>query len=67
MAEDNQGPKGEDNDQMDWLGGKLAQLIEEGKMALGKEVLVLSNAKEDEVNDGLVHGLVMRSLGFLAA
>jgi hypothetical protein len=37
---------------MDWIGGKLAMLIEEGKKALGKEVVVMSDAKEDEVDDG---------------
>ncbi|EAU90191.1 hypothetical protein CC1G_05729 [Coprinopsis cinerea okayama7 len=40
------------DDKMDWIGGKLAQLIEEGKKALGKEVVVMSDAKEDEVDDG---------------
>ncbi|KAJ2925764.1 hypothetical protein H1R20_g11334, partial [Candolleomyces eurysporus] len=39
-------------EQMDWIGGKLAQLIEEGKRALGTEVVVMSDAKEDEVDDG---------------
>jgi hypothetical protein len=48
---EDQGPENED-DEMDWLGGKLAQLIEEGKKALGKEVVVLSDAKEDEEDDG---------------
>ncbi|TFK23212.1 hypothetical protein FA15DRAFT_473639 [Coprinopsis marcescibilis] len=42
----------EGDDQMDWIGGKLAQLIEEGKRALGTEVVVMSEAKEDEVDDG---------------
>lgn len=37
---------------MDWIGDKLSQLIEEGKRALGKEVVVLSDAPEDEVDDG---------------
>lgn len=37
---------------MDWIGDKLAKLIEEGKRALGKEVVVMSDAKEDEVDDG---------------
>ncbi|KAF6753135.1 hypothetical protein DFP72DRAFT_849497 [Ephemerocybe angulata] len=39
-------------DQMDWIGGKLAQLIEEGKKALKTEVVVMSDAQEDEVDDG---------------
>ncbi|THH13696.1 hypothetical protein EW146_g6558 [Bondarzewia mesenterica] len=39
-------------DKMDWVGGRLAQLIEEGKKALGKEVVVMSDAQEDEVDDG---------------
>ncbi|KAF8993767.1 hypothetical protein BDQ17DRAFT_1431475 [Cyathus striatus] len=39
-------------DQMDWIGDKLAQLIEEGKRALKSEVVVMSEAKEDEVDDG---------------
>lgn len=37
---------------MDWIGDKLSRLIEEGKRALGKEVVVLSDAPEDEVDDG---------------
>jgi hypothetical protein len=37
---------------MDWIGDKLAQLIEEGKRALSREVVVMSDAKEDEVDDG---------------
>lgn len=40
------------DDQMDWIGGKLAQLIEEGKKALKAEVVVMSDAQEDEVDDG---------------
>lgn len=39
-------------DHMDWMGDRLAQLIEEGKRALGKEVVVMSDAQEDEVDDG---------------
>jgi len=38
--------------QMDWMGDRLAQLIEDGKKALGKEVVVTSEAQEDEVDDG---------------
>ncbi|KAF9784918.1 hypothetical protein BJ322DRAFT_795491 [Thelephora terrestris] len=46
--------EGEDEpaDEMDWIGGKISQLIEEGKKALGSEIVVMSDAKEDEVDDG---------------
>jgi hypothetical protein len=37
---------------MDWMGGRLARLIEDGKKALGKEIVVLSEVQEDEVDDG---------------
>jgi hypothetical protein len=37
---------------MDWMGGRLAQLIEDGKKALGKEIVVMSEVQEDEVDDG---------------
>ena len=37
---------------MDWMTDRLQQLIEEGKRALGKEIVVMSEAKEDEVDDG---------------
>lgn len=37
---------------MDWIGDKLSQLIEEGKKALGREVVVASEVQEDEVDDG---------------
>lgn len=37
---------------MDWIGDKISQLIEEGKKALGTEVVVMSDSKEDEVDDG---------------
>ena len=37
---------------MDWIGDRLSQLIEEGKKALGTEVVVMSDSKEDEVDDG---------------
>ena len=37
---------------MDWIGDKLARLIEEGKRALGTEIVVKSDAQEDEVDDG---------------
>ena len=37
---------------MDWMGDRLALLIEEGKRALGAEVVVSSEIPEDEVDDG---------------
>ena len=37
---------------MDWIGDRISRLVEEGKKALGKEVVVMSDAKEDEVDDG---------------
>ena len=37
---------------MDWMGGRLAQLIEDGKKALGKEIVVMSEVQEDEEDDG---------------
>lgn len=37
---------------MDWIGDRISQLIEEGKRALGTEVVVMSDSKEDEVDDG---------------
>ncbi|KAG2144540.1 hypothetical protein DEU56DRAFT_790210 [Suillus clintonianus] len=39
-------------DEMDWIGDKLSQLIQEGHRALNMEVVVMSEAKEDEVDDG---------------
>lgn len=39
-------------DEMDWIGDRLSELIEEGKRALSTEVVVMSEAKEDEVDDG---------------
>ena len=39
--------------QMDWIGDKLSALIEQGRRALGAEVVVMSETKEDEVDDGL--------------
>ncbi|THH29508.1 hypothetical protein EUX98_g4683 [Antrodiella citrinella] len=42
----------EPDDQMDWMGDRLQHLIEEGKRALGTEIVVMSEAKEDEVDDG---------------
>ena len=40
------------DDQMSWIGDRLAQLIAEGQKALGKEVVIMSEDKEDEVDDG---------------
>jgi len=37
---------------MNRIQDRLAQLIEEGKRALSREVVVMSDAKEDEVDDG---------------
>ncbi|KAH9479777.1 hypothetical protein JR316_0008372 [Psilocybe cubensis] len=39
-------------DKMDWMGDKLSQLIEQGRRALQTEVVVMSEAREDEVDDG---------------
>ncbi|KAG6897703.1 hypothetical protein C0992_012172 [Termitomyces sp. T32_za158] len=39
-------------DQMGWIGDKLSKLIEEGKRALNREVVVMSDSQEDEVDDG---------------
>jgi len=41
-----------EGDEMDWIGDRLSELIEEGKRALSTEVVVMSEAKEDEVDDG---------------
>ncbi|PSR80360.1 hypothetical protein PHLCEN_2v6745 [Hermanssonia centrifuga] len=41
------------DDQMDWMGDQLAKLIEQGKRALGSEIVVMSEAKEDAVDNGL--------------
>lgn len=41
-----------DFDEMDWIGDRLSQLIEEGQKALSREIVVMSDAKEDEVDDG---------------
>ncbi|KAI0332763.1 hypothetical protein GY45DRAFT_1395881 [Cubamyces sp. BRFM 1775] len=43
---------GDVDDQMSWIGDRLAQLIAEGQKALGKEVVIMSEDKEDEVDDG---------------
>lgn len=37
---------------MDWMSDRLNRLIEEGKRALGKEIVVMSETQEDEVDDG---------------
>ena len=39
--------------QMDWMGGTLSMLIAEGRRALATEVVVMSESKEDEVDDGM--------------
>ena len=41
-----------DFDEMDWIGDRLSHLIEEGQKALNREIVVMSDAKEDEVDDG---------------
>ncbi|PIL24922.1 hypothetical protein GSI_12809 [Ganoderma sinense ZZ0214-1] len=40
------------DDQMSWMGSRLAQLIAEGQKALGKEVVIMSEDQADEVDDG---------------
>ncbi|RDX54205.1 hypothetical protein OH76DRAFT_1073016 [Lentinus brumalis] len=40
------------DEQMSWIGDRLTQLIAEGQKALGKEVVVMSEDKADEVDDG---------------
>ncbi|KAK0203139.1 hypothetical protein DFS33DRAFT_963058 [Desarmillaria ectypa] len=45
-------PEDSVEDQMDWIGDKLSKLIEEGKKALGREVVVMSEDPADEVDDG---------------
>lgn len=37
---------------MDWIGSKLSQLIQEGQKALGREIVVASETRDDEVDDG---------------
>ncbi|GAW04478.1 hypothetical protein LENED_006272 [Lentinula edodes] len=39
-------------DQIDSLGSKLSFLIEQGKRALGREIVVMSEVEEDAVDDG---------------
>ncbi|EJD07448.1 uncharacterized protein FOMMEDRAFT_164421 [Fomitiporia mediterranea MF3/22] len=48
----NSSAKVDELDEMDWIGDRLAQLIEEGKRALGTEIVVESEAPEDEIDDG---------------
>jgi hypothetical protein len=36
---------------MDWIGDKLFTLIEQGKKALSHEIVVMSDAAKDEVDD----------------
>ncbi|KAI1796709.1 hypothetical protein LXA43DRAFT_969758 [Ganoderma leucocontextum] len=40
------------DEQMSWMGDRLAQLIAEGQKALGKEVVIMSEDQADEVDDG---------------
>ncbi|KAH9849842.1 hypothetical protein C2E23DRAFT_837511 [Lenzites betulinus] len=40
------------DEHMSWIGDRLAHLIAEGQKALGKEVVIMSEDKEDEVDDG---------------
>ncbi|KAJ3770758.1 hypothetical protein FB446DRAFT_742941 [Lentinula raphanica] len=50
---DDFGPDPDDEmDQIDSLGSKLSFLIEQGKRALGREIVVMSEVEEDEVDDG---------------
>ncbi|KAJ6494898.1 hypothetical protein C8R47DRAFT_1117738 [Mycena vitilis] len=39
-------------DKMDWLGDQLSMLIQEGQKALGREIVIKSDSREDEVDDG---------------
>ncbi|KAJ6531877.1 hypothetical protein B0H19DRAFT_1189055 [Mycena capillaripes] len=39
-------------DKMDWIGDQLSMLIQEGQKALGREIVIKSDAREDEVDDG---------------
>ncbi|KAF7312391.1 hypothetical protein MIND_00252400 [Mycena indigotica] len=45
-------PEASVEDQMDWMGDQLSQLIKEGQRALRSEVVVKSEVQEDEVDDG---------------
>ncbi|KAF7974119.1 hypothetical protein HWV62_13329 [Athelia sp. TMB] len=40
------------DDEMDWIGGRLSALIAEGQKALGREIVVASEAAEDAMDDG---------------
>ncbi|OSX64106.1 hypothetical protein POSPLADRAFT_1045228 [Postia placenta MAD-698-R-SB12] len=42
----------DEDDQMSWIGDKLTSLIAEGQRALGKEIVVMSEAPEDEEDNG---------------
>lgn len=46
---------GEIDRYMDRIGAQLAALIEQGRRALNSEVVVMSEVKEDEVDDGTGH------------
>ncbi|KAJ7227270.1 hypothetical protein GGX14DRAFT_418869 [Mycena pura] len=50
--EDDGGAEATVEDKMDWIGDKLSMLIQEGQKALRSEIVVQSDAKEDEVDDG---------------
>ncbi|KAJ7285067.1 hypothetical protein C8J57DRAFT_1290342 [Mycena rebaudengoi] len=39
-------------DQMDWIGDQLSMLIQEGQKALGREIVIQSDVREDEIDDG---------------
>ncbi|KAF7374825.1 hypothetical protein MSAN_00368300 [Mycena sanguinolenta] len=39
-------------DKMDWLGDQLSMLIAEGQKALGREIVIKSETREDEIDDG---------------
>ena len=38
---------------MEWIGNKLSAITSEGKRVPGAEIVVMSDAKEDEVDDGV--------------
>lgn len=37
---------------MDWMGEQLSMLIQEGQKALGREIVIQSDSREDEIDDG---------------
>jgi hypothetical protein len=53
---DDEDASGEFGDQMDWMSDRLRGLIEEGKRALGKEIVIMTEGVEDEeasaIDDG---------------